>query len=260
MSMALDNGRHLMSYSNKVKNESGKTNSMILAIPGKLKKEWFMDTTNYNKFLENIEDQAHLEYDEIHGIYSRGLSFNSKGFDRFSLGMYDILIAEDIREIIERLDSIGPEIDTELVTFFETQYKGWSFVLCIFDGNEEMDSQPVTFEYEPFHYNWLYFPTMDSHSGGAPSFIHPIKMDHTLIYEYPGLTDRVTNNVEFSQEVPEILKRRNYVATKWDSTLPNGDMYISLDELKKRASDKKFCYDGFKRQLSHPEVRIFSKV
>lgn len=260
MSMALDNGRHLMSYSNKVKNESGKTNSMILAIPGKLKKEWFMDTTDYNKFLENIEDQANLSYDDSHGISSRGFSMKSKSFDRFNLGMYDVLISEDVREIVERLGALGPEIDGELINFFETHYKGWSFVLCVFSGDEEMDSQPITFEYEPFHYNWLYFPTMDSHSGGAPSFIHPINMDHTLIYEYPGLVDRVTNNVNFTQEVPEVLKRRNYVSTKWDNSLPNGDMYISLDALKERASDQKFCYDGFKRQLSHPEAKILDKV
>jgi len=85
-------------------------------------------------------------------------------------------------------------------------------------------------------------------------------MDHTLIYEYPGLADRVTNNVEFSQDVPEILKRRNYVATKWDKSLPNGDMYINFETLKKHAKDKTFCYDGFKRQLSHLEARIFDKV
>ncbi len=258
MSMALDNGRHLMSYSNKAQNLSGNKNSMILAIPGKLKREWFMDTTNYNKFLENIEDQAHLNYDESHGVYSRGISFKSKGFDRFNIGMYDILIAEDIREIVERLGAMGPVISEELTNFFEIHYKGWSFVFCIFDGSEEMDSQPVTFEYEPFHYNWLYFPTMDSHGGGAPNLVGEVKMDHTLIYEYPGLADRVVNNVKFSQEVPEVLKRRNYVATKWEKSLINADMYINFETLQKYANDKTFCYDGFKRLTSHPESKIFA--
>jgi len=141
-----------------------------------------MDTTDYSKFLKDIENQAHLEYDESHGIRSRGFSMKSKSFDRFNLGMYDVLISEDVREIVERLGALGPEIDGELINFFETHYKGWSFVLCIFDGNEEMDSQPITFEYEPFHYNWLYFPTMDSHSGGAPSFIKQLrKPNHRLV-------------------------------------------------------------------------------
>lgn len=233
ISMALDNSRHLLSYSNKAQNLSGNKNSMILAIPGKLKREWFMDTTNYNKFLEDIENQAHLEYDESHGIYSRSLSFKSKGFDRFNVGMYDILIAEDVREIVERLGVMGPVISEELISFFENHYKGWSFVFCIFDGSEEMDSQPVTFEYEPFHYNWLYFPTMDSHGGGAPNLNKIVSMDHTLIYEYPGLADRVVNNLNFSQEVLEVLRRRNYIATKWKYSLVNGDMYINFETLQK---------------------------
>ena len=51
LSMALDNGNHLLAYSNKVENTSGKQNSMILAVPGELRQEWFMDTSDYNKFL-----------------------------------------------------------------------------------------------------------------------------------------------------------------------------------------------------------------
>ena len=44
LSMALDNGRHLLSYTNKAKNLSGKVNSMILPIPGKVDKDWFSNS------------------------------------------------------------------------------------------------------------------------------------------------------------------------------------------------------------------------
>jgi hypothetical protein len=257
LSMALDNGRHMLSYSNSATNLSGKKNSMILPIPGTLRKEWFYDTRGYNNFLKDIENRAYIGYDESHGIYSRGtLSFNSKSFDRFNLGIYDVLIANDIRNMVDRLGPTGPEISEELITFFENHYSGWYFLMCIFEGSEKMDSQPITFEYEPKHPNWLYFPTMDSHDGSAPNLSEKVKMEHSLMYEYPGLTDRIVNNMDFTQGVPEILKRRNYVSTKWDKEYLNGDMYMSLEILNKRTDSRSLCYDGFKRFSSHPEANL----
>lgn len=257
MSMALDNGRHMLSYSNSATNLSGKKNCMILPIPGTLNKAWFYDTREYRDFLKDIENRAHIGYDESHGIYSRGtLSFNSKSFERFNLGMYDVLLSNDIKNMVDRLGWTGPEISEELISFFENHYSGWHFLMCIFDGSETMDSQPITFEYEPMYKEWLYFPTMDSHDGGAPNLSEKVKMDHSLMYEYPGLTDRIVNNMEFTQIVPEILKRRNYVSTKWDNEYLNGDMYLNIELLKKRTDSRSLCYDGFKRFASHPEANL----
>lgn len=272
MSMALDNGRHLLSYSNKVENTSGQPNSMILAIPGKVSREWFYDTSKYNKFLEDIENKAYLSYENSQGIYSRGISkgkLATKGFDRFKVGMYDILITDNIDNIYDFTEGeehvnendllkpeFRPEISEELLSFFRTHYAGWHFVICVFSGTEVMESQPIMFEYEPNHPDWLYFPTMDSHTGGAPKLGELVEIDHTLIYEYPGLRKPVVRNMKFSQDVPELLKRRNYVSTKWGEDyrqkLPNGDMYIHVPSLEKLADDRKFCYEGFNRTPVHP--------
>lgn len=261
LSVELENGRHSLSYSNSVTNTSGIQNSMILPVPGKLNKKWFKDTAKYSKYLKEIERQAKLSRDESMGIYSRGFDvkgMRSKGIERFNVGMYDVLISDDIRKTAERLGALGPQISEELLSFFETQYKGWNFVMCIFEGSEKMDSQPIYFEYEPFNKSWLYFPTMDSHDGGAPNLEANVSMDHSLMYDYPGLVDRVVHNVDFSQKVPQKLMRRNYVSTKWDDRIINGDFYLHLPTLHKQTNNKEGCYQAFKRSAVFPEANVFA--
>lgn len=248
LSMALDNGNHYLAYGNKAQNLSGKQNSMILAIPGELRREWFENTKDYNKFLLDIENQAEISF-------TLSLGVRSKGIERFTIGMYTVLITDDIEELFKV--NHDPNVDLNLISeelksFFKTHYKGWSFVICVFDGSETMDSQPIAFQYKPFDYNWLYFPTMDSHTGGAPDLKEMVEMDHTLMYEYPGLLDRVVQNVKFRQEVPELLKRRNYVSTKWDTLFENGDMYLNLEELNKPTKEHELIYNSFKRLAYHP--------
>ena len=90
LSMELDNGRHYLAYSNSATNLSGGKNSMILAIPGTVKD--FYDTTHYNDFLKDIENQAHIEEFQSRGMRSK----SAKGFTKVKLGMYDIIVGNDL--------------------------------------------------------------------------------------------------------------------------------------------------------------------
>ncbi len=251
LSMALDNGRHLLSYANEAKNLSGKTNSMILPIPGKVDKKWFYDTTEYKDFLGDIHKQADVELNMYlsAGSKSRGISF-----DEFEVGFYKVVTTNDVDTLVEILGVYGPEISSELMEFFKTQYKGWSFVCCIFDGDKKMDAQPIMFEYEPFEYNYVYFPMMDSHTGGAPSLNSNVQVDHTLITEYPGVSENMIGKVKFSQEVPEILKRRKFVSTKWKQEMINGDMYIDIGELNSKSDSLNDIFSFFMRKSTHPNL------
>lgn len=251
MSMAIDNGRHLIAYSNKAKNTSGRVNSMILPIPGKLDKSWFYDTTSYNDFLDDIRKQSTIEMYLSLGMRSKGID---RSFESFEVGFYKIVTTNDIDSLKEHLstldDSQRPEISDELLDFFKSHYKGWSFVVCIFSGNKEMDAQPIMFEYEPFDYNTVYFPTMDSHTGGAPDLTEKVKMDHTIILNHSGLNESKVPKLKFSQDVPEILKRRKFVAYKYKESLINGDLYVSLSELGKSSDEDYSAYEMIKRRSS----------
>lgn len=251
--MPLDNGRHLLSYSNKVKNLSGKPNSMILPVPGELNQDWFSVTTEYNKFLEEIEKQAYTEQYRSRGLKSKSMS----RLEEFEVGFYKVITTNDIDALKEKLSSLNeaqrPEISDELLDFFKSNYRGWNFVVCIFAENNEMESQPIMFEYKPFHYDWVYFPMMDSHTGGAPNLNEEVPVDHTLIIEHVGLKEERTSKVKFSQDVPETLKRRKFVSTKWKGRMKNGDMYINIKSLNEKTDDSGSSYKMFKRANSHPE-------
>ncbi len=253
LSMALDNGRHLLSYSNKAKNLSGRPNSMILPIPGEVNKDWFYNTTEYNNFMSDIERDANAHLYRSAGILSKSKSLN---FEEFELGFYKVITTNDIDRLKYRLldlnESQRPEISEELLNFFKLNYEGWSFVVCIFTGSQEMDAQPIMFEYKPMDYNWIYFPTMDSHTGGAPDLTEKVKMDHTLILDQKGLKESLVSVVNFSQELPEILKRRKYVAHQLKQNFPNGDIYYNLSEIEMETDHKGHCFSHMKKQSTHP--------
>ena len=256
LSMPLDNGRHLLSYTNKVKNLSGKVNSMILPVPGKVSREWFHETTGYNNFLGDIEKQAYVEEFRSRGLKSKGIS-RSLSFDEFKVGFYNVVTTNSIDALKEHLservaEAQRPDISDELLDFFKEHYDGWSFVVCIFAGNKEMDAQPIMFEYEPVEFDILYFPMMDSHTGGAPNLKEHVSVDHTLIVDFPGLSEERVKKVEFSQDVPEVLKRRKFVSTKWKKSMINGDMYIDLGELNSKSKDASDVFSFFMRKSNHP--------
>jgi len=256
MSMALDNGRHLLSYSNKAKNLSGKVNSMILPVPGKVNRDWFHNTTDYNDFLGDIEDQAYIEQFRSRGMASNGIDRGFLSFDEFQVGFYKVVTTDNIEALREHLNTLDesqrPDISDELLDFFKEHYGGWSFVICIFSGDKEMDAQPIMFEYEPVEFNYIYFPMMDGHNGGAPDLTGQVSVDHTLIVDFPGLEEDMVRKVKFEQEVPEVLKRRKFVSTKWKQSMRNGDMYVDLGELTRKSKDASEAYSFFMRKASHP--------
>lgn len=119
LSMPLDNGRHLLSYSNKAINLSGKPNSMILPIPGEVNKDWFYNTTEYNRFMNDIERDANAHLYRSAGLLRKSKSLS---FDEFEVGFYKVITTNDIDRLKYRLldfydESQRPEISEELLNF-----------------------------------------------------------------------------------------------------------------------------------------------
>ncbi len=245
MSFPLESGRHMFAYQNSVRNgvvgildslpfrlqgnqEDAPPNSMILPIPGEVKEEWFYDTSNYNEFLDDIE--------KWHKPKSRGLSksvSNSVQADVFENGMYTIVVSKSADAILDAVKTLPenkrPEIKKELLDFFESYYKGFSFVVCCFDVNKEMKSQPIMLEYEPTNPKYLFFPGMDSHDGGAPKVGEYVKTDHVLITDCPWKDTKQ----KFTQQAPLILERA-YVTYESNDFEPNCDWFSPITTSEKR--------------------------
>ena len=232
LSIPVGNGNHFIAYSNSVQNLSGKQNAMILPIPGKTKQEWFYDTTKYKKFLDDIISEA--DYVEGYlGIRSRGMKL-SKSLSVFNVGMYTVGLADSFDGVLNFIKERASITDS-LSKFFTKEYEGWSFAVCLFDSDKRIDAQPIAFEYKPFVKRFIYFPTMDAHTGNAPNVNEDVEVDHTFIYEHIGKSDQ-TLYKEFVElkntDVPEFLKKRKYryVEVK-NSVSKNGDTFINLGNL-----------------------------
>ena len=236
LSIPVENGKHFIAYSNKAQNLSGKPNAMILPIPGETKQEWFYDTTKYKNFMEEITEKC--DYGTYLGVLFRSLSSKSAKFDQFELGMYTVGLSKDFGGVEEFINSLPenkkPEISESLKSFFKEKCAGWSFVVCVFDTEKTIDAQPIAFEYTPFNYDLIYFPTVDSHDGGAPNLKELVEADHTFIYEHTGPTGENKLMQEFvtlKAEVPEFLNKRKYRAKSLRGKYVNGDTYINISNI-----------------------------
>lgn len=227
LAMRLENQQHLIAYSNSVENTSGRPNSMILPVPGKLSKEDFFDTTAYPHFMDEIEEQIKPKVRSK--SFSRSLSANDDlSFENFQLGNYNVFISESAQTIgkaIEKLeDSKRPEISKDILSFLDERYKGWSFVICCFDAKDKVSAQPVMFKYTPLNKDILFFPAIDSHDGKAPDMGRNVHVDHYII---TNIENPSKSEVPFTEPVPEFLKDFNYVGMVYDGYFSNGDFYLS---------------------------------
>jgi hypothetical protein len=221
-------GTHVLGYQNTVENLSDQGNGMLFAVPGEMKEEYFYDTTEYSKFMEEIVEQTKPR--------SRGFSYGSaigsaKGsVTQFELGAYTVLFSHSMESLMERVSLLPeekrPSFNPSLVNFFESHYHGWGFVICCFSGRNALNAQPILFEYIPDYPEHLYLPGMDAHNGKAPDLKAYVHTDHELII---GYMQEGESNIHFSKAVPEILRGRNYKTFSRDGNELNGDWFVPVE-------------------------------
>lgn len=266
LSLPLENGNHFIAYSNVVKNSSGKPNAMILPIPGETNPSLFHNTEEYKGFMDEIVKKSGL--DQYYGLLSKGLKSRSLGddttlsFDQFQLGMYNVGLAKNFQGARDFLNSLSedkrPVVSEKLKQFFEEKYAGWSFAVCVFDGTKAMDSQPIAFEYTPFAQEFLYFPTMDSHDGGAPDLEESVRADHTFIYEHTGTMKKgkfIKEFITLEESVPGFLQNKKYRNSTLVGHHKNGDTFLH----RKKMQDSDFTDEpDFRRIAPVANTKSFS--
>lgn len=229
LSGKIDDAYHLLAYSNTVENISGKPNSMILAIPGKVTEEDFYDTTAYAKFLEVIEESQRARYESK----SLSRSFDTLSMDdevvNFQVGMYNVFVSDSASNIGKAISTLPsekrPEINPEILSFLENHYKGWSFVIACFDGDKKMEAQPIMLKFKPIDSNILYFPGMDAHDGGAPNLDEKVWVDHFLM-----TMGEKGSDVDFGNlSIPEIFAGKKFFGMSYSGKHQNGDWYVNVD-------------------------------
>ena len=216
--------RHFTSYQNDAINKGKQPNALILPIPGTTKPEYFVNTSEYNKFLEEIVENRKPK------TRSLSLSKSLKSFESFELGQYTVGLVKNLTGMLDFLKSVDEskraKINPELLNFFAEHYEGWSFAICLFNSADTMKSQPIAYFYEPFYSNVLFFPTMDSHDGFAPKMQNE-EFDHDFIY---SLDNDETSDF-FTQKVPDFIKNNSYSVLPFHNRYysnSNGDCFVDI--------------------------------
>jgi hypothetical protein len=263
--------KHLLAYGNAAQNFSGRPNSMILPVPGTMTKEDFHDTTPYGTWLTKMADvftprSRTLGGDSLRGA-SKGIE-RGRSVERFKVGMYEVFLAHPevdrpmsgktrivdrmvgklghpVQEALKALpERRRPLVQTDLLEFFDQRYRGWSLVVCVFEGEQAIDAQPIMFTYKPLP-AWkdkLFFPAVDSHSGHAPILDEEVDVDHFLFTETKNGV--LIDDFKFIN-MPPILRGRKFAGAQIAHTeLPNGDW---IRECSAEPKHEMFSHDIFKR-------------
>jgi hypothetical protein len=228
LGLKLANGKHLLAYSNLVRNLAGRPNAMILPVPGELTQEDFFDTTPYANFLEKLEDgwtQAKfLSSDTTNGGTPRSIVQN------FQVGAYNVFISKSALALADALTKIPadkrPKIAGDLLAFYARAYLSWNLVICCFDADHMVDAQPIMFSYEPLksYEKWIFFPAVDAHDGLAPRFGYTqIVVDHFLCASDSGGIRMGARR--FPKGTPDFICDTRVEGAKMAGSRVNGDWW-----------------------------------
>jgi hypothetical protein len=74
-----------------------------------------------------------------------------------------------------------PQINPELLAWYEKTYPGWSLALCCFDNKDKKKAEPLFWWYKPIDPKNLFFPAVDSHDGNPPDLTKKVPADHIIL-------------------------------------------------------------------------------
>lgn len=186
------------------------------------------------------------------GMKSKGLNFNA-----FKLGSYLIGLTSSFEGMTDFLAAVSvedrPRISDELLKFFATHYNGWSFAVCLFKA-DAIKAQPIAYAYKPFNPDVLFFPTMDSHTGGAP-VKQMVDVDHSLMKHVPAKSGPNASDF-FSQNVPDFIRNTRYDVDELDGQEINGDYYVKVEDSIYKA--KRLFETSFNVRIENGKTKIYN--
>lgn len=173
---------HVLGYQNSVKNKVDGPNAMILHFPAKelMGKNNVIDLGDKGKgYLKDLCEK----FEEKSRGLTKGVYTNFAKVEIFETGIYTVVISNKPSLINEALKEIPenkrPDINPELMLWYEKNYPGYSVAVCCFDAKEAKAEQ-LFWWYKPINEDELFFPAVDCHSGGLPQFNETVATDHML--------------------------------------------------------------------------------
>lgn len=104
----------------------------------------------------------------------------------FEHDIYTVLLAADATAIPAALDQVPehqrPPLKPELFAFYARHYPGHRIAVCCFDNADAQRAKPLLMWYPPTNPDLLVAPSLDCHTGTAPSFDDEVEVQHCVMF------------------------------------------------------------------------------
>lgn len=250
---------HVIGYSNSVANLYGGPNCMIIHIPSR-------DEMGPANFI-NPRHTGSVLGDMHHAVFppmpiARGpVRFTSRIaasghqpiVQRFDVGDYEVLLADEPAAIPAALERISPEkrpaINEEIFSWYQRNMPGWHMALFCFSA-EKVVGKPVFYWYHPLegHENVLRLPAIDSHDGTAPELGKDVRVAHELYVSWPGIKGKEMSYPHMPGEASVFMPTK-VAGVKAYGIRPNGDFGIDVGTT---VDNNGFIFERDVRRLSLP--------
>lgn len=172
---------------------------------------------------------------------SRSFGSDSKGavvIEQFDI--YTIVRAENASAIPNAVKAVEarkrPPLNQELFDALESWYGCPFAVACFNTDDDQGESKPIAFKYQPLYPDVFMIYTLDGHDGGVPDLNAQVELDHTVFASTwrskadAGKTVRYSDDIpaELKPYVPERVVGRSLPA---GTTMVNGDILVPIDSV-----------------------------
>lgn len=230
---------HVLGYQNKAQNKVTGPNAMILHFPAK---EAMTSANVIN--LENktfLKEMCLLVETEI--SRGKGIQSNSHKVEIFESGAYTVVLSNKPTLINEALKSVPkekrPDINPELMAWYEAAYPGYSVAVCCFSSDKETDAEQMFWWYKPMNEAELFFPAIDAHDGGVPNLAEKVLIDHTITCSIIELSSEARNIQDITHMHEKLGDNKKFFNDKLlgqsfrSQYVSNGDFVIAKEDLRK---------------------------
>jgi hypothetical protein len=230
---------HVLAYQNTAESLTGEPNAMILPFPTDevMDERNILSTSNYKSFLRNISDATKRQRrDRTKGIMTLGCAASDDALV-FDVGSYTVVLASHVKQIPEALKRVPeykrPNVSYRFLLGYGNLYPNQPVAICCWSGT--VDAEPLLWWYSPKDKNTFFIPTMDAHDGGAPDLNAMVQTDHIISVgsslEEIKSGSSVNYTDSLSAEAIQLLPSHVF-GTRMKSRVKNGDLYLSIDQLK----------------------------
>ncbi len=215
---------HVLIYKNTVRSRASEPNAMLLhfpAVPGTMSQDSVLPTDTCGGIVDEM----------IVALMPQTRGGGHPAAVVFDTGVYTVVLAEDPRAIPPALGRVPerkrPPINEPLFDWYAETFSDWPVALCCFDNADAVEAAPMMWRYRPRNPRLLFYPALDSHTGGIPELDGTVGVEHWLLTQ-----GEASRPVRYGGVIADLTRRylpERVAGRHVREDLPNGDFVFDGD-------------------------------